>query len=48
MRHHGIEGSSGAFWDQVASDIGLPRLEAARHRIVEVLSEPLDSLPDPS
>ena len=48
MRFHGVEGSSGHYWDAVAADLELPRLEAARLALLEALGEPLDRLPGPA
>jgi len=47
MRYQGAEGSSGTAWDQVAADLELDRLEAARLRLFEVLRDPMDRLPGP-
>ena len=48
MRYHGgVEGSSGAAWDQVTADLELDRLEAARLRLLEVLTDPMDRIPGP-
>ena len=47
MRYHGVAGSSGTAWNQVAADLELDRLEGARLRLVEVLRDPMDRLPGP-
>jgi hypothetical protein len=47
MRYHGVSGSSGAYWDLVASDLGLERMEAARLALVDALAQPVGRLPGP-